>query len=717
MSLRVMRCAFHHPLLPNCFRFKNGPHPFFPFEIWQKNVRSLHTTPSLRQKEKRCVVLQRPLLLHSVAQNAAVSPLRLVQKMQQIGCTLPPHASVSIADDDALLTLAEFGIEARIDEAQRKRLLPRHFSPGEWKQLPRRPLIVAVMGHVDHGKTTLIDCLRGSNLAASEAGGITQRLGVHRVNLAAAAAAETVVTFIDTPGHEAFEAARRSGIAATDFVLLVVAADDGVMPQTREAIAVAHAAVPLPFSLLVAVTKCDAPGADFGAVLRDLQRCGVDVAASNGGEDVGSGSSSKSAPAVAVSTRSPHGTLKALVSALRGQTAACDVRGAVHGPCDGAIVECSRRANSDVVATIVVRNGTLRLGVCLVTASGAVCRVRTCSDAANQRLDRVTPGATAEVRGWGFGGGSSEALRAGDWFVEVADVSAVRRELRSGRLAIGSDSEGNNLKATNSEGINLKATNSESSNSKKTNSEGNNSNNANSEGIALKKTALVQKPNEICVPVKRLPVMLFADAQAAADAICKALLALPASKAAVEVLRCAVGVPLPADVDACRLFGARIFCFGAASSLGKLQRYAASRGVSVSHFDVIYALIAAVRDALCSLLPPAFDECIVAKARVVQTFSVGVRGRRQAVAAGCVVVNGPFVRVTAGDGLRRTVRVLRDTRVVHAGDFVASLRRFKEEVGEVAAGGECGVRLEAFDAFAPGDTIEIVQRVERSATL
>jgi translation initiation factor IF-2 len=508
--------------------------------------------------------------------------------------------------------------------------------------LQRRPPVVTIMGHVDHGKTTLLDAIRSTKVAQGEAGGITQHIGAYHVDMDREGQIEQVV-FLDTPGHEAFTAMRARGARVTDIAILVVAADDGVRPQTIEAIRHAQAAeVPI----IVAINKIDKPGANAGRVKQEL------IAFNLQSEDLGGD------------------TIMVEVSALKGENLdtllemillVADVEDLQANPdrtARGTVIEAHLDKAKGPVATLLVQNGTLRVGETLV-AGHVFGKVRAMVDDRLARVEAAGPSFAVEVLGL------SDVPQAGDEFevfIEkearaIADVrSAERRQSRLQQMMASRRVTLNSLSAKAQEG-----------------------------------------------ELKELNLILKADVQGSVEAILGSLRQLPQNEVQVRVLLSAAGEITETDVDLAAASGAVIIGFN--TTLASGARAASDEaGVDVREYNIIYALLSDIQGAMEGLLDPEQVEEPLGQVEVRAVFQAG-RGN----IAGCYVLSGKALR-------NCSIRVLRKSQLVFEGTL-DSLKRIKDDVREVNAGFECGIRLDKFNAWEEGDIIETFQMVSKRRTL
>jgi translation initiation factor IF-2 len=501
-----------------------------------------------------------------------------------------------------------------------------------------RPPVVTIMGHVDHGKTTLLDVIRKSDVAAGEAGGITQHIGAYTIAFPHPERKGELqqLTFLDTPGHAAFSAMRARGANVTDIVVLVVAANDGVMPQTIEAMNHAKAAhVPI----IVAVNKTDHPNANPLKARQQLQDKGL-IPDDWGGDTI----------FVDVSALTKQGVDK-LLELILLQADMLELKANPNRRAKGNIIE-SGQSPGGPTATVLVRKGTLRVGD-IVICGPYYGRVRALIDAENKRLKEAGPSIAVSMLGL------NGIPEAGSDFSVVENEKAAReladkrvQEYRAGQME-------SRAKVTLE---NLFQTLDESSN-------------------------------------KVLKLVVKADMQGSVEAIVDALKKIDSTKVSIEIIHSAVGTITESDVDLASASKAIIIGFHTRIDVG-VSDVAKREGVQIKLYSIIYELIDEVKLAMAGLLEPILKETVVGSAEIRKIFELSKGGK----VAGCVVSNGRIVR--------GKVRVMRRKSRIYEG-AVTTLRRFQDDVNEVRAGMECGIRVEGFDQFMPGDVVEsfIIEKV------
>ncbi len=505
--------------------------------------------------------------------------------------------------------------------------------------LEERPPIVTIMGHVDHGKTTLLDYIRKTKVAAREAGGITQHIGAYQVTLENG----KKITFIDTPGHEAFTKMRARGAKVTDIAVLIVAADDGVQPQTIEAIDHASAAgVPI----IVAVNKIDKPGANPDRVKQQLADMGI-VPEDWGGDVM----------FVNVSALTGQ-NVDELLESISVLAEIMELKANPKKKARGYVIESYLDRGRGPVATVIVKDGTLRVGdpIVIGTVSG---KVRVMLDDKGQRVKEAPPAMPVEISGL------EEVPEAGERF-----------------KVVGSEKEARKLAQERKEQLELLKTYSQ----KKV--------------LTLEDLMKHLEESE----KKELKLIVRADTDGTAIALRESLEKLSNEEVKVRVIRTAIGAITEADVDLAKASEAIIVGFNVRPQ-GRISKLAQNQGVQIRTYRVIYECIEDVKKALEGMLEPEEKEEVLGRAEVRQTFKVSGVG----VIAGLHVTDGVIRR-------NAKVRVIRDGVVIYEGD-VESLKRFKDDVTEVAKGYECGLKIANFNDIKVGDEIESFQIVKVKKTL
>jgi translation initiation factor IF-2 len=544
-------------------------------------------------------------------------------------------ATSSLSDEAIALVAADAGYHAEVIGVEDEVDVEPEEAVDE-AQLVARPPVVTVMGHVDHGKTKLLDAIRETDVVAGEFGGITQHIGAYQAHLG-----ERVITFIDTPGHEAFTAMRARGAKITDVVVLVIAADDGVMPQTIEALDHAKAAA---VPIIVAVNKVDKEEADPLRVRTQMVELGI-VPSELGGEY----------EFVDVSAKTKVG-LDTLLETILLVADLEELKGDPTGHARGAVIEAHLDKGRGPVATVLVQKGTLSAGDALVCGT-AFCKIRAMMDENGVSLIHAGPSKPVQILGW------SHVPSAGDDFREVDD----EREARH----IASEREAKTRAA---------------------------------ELVVSRPPTLSDLMRQAeRAEVPELNLIVKADVQGSLGALSDALLKLPQEEVRINIVRAAAGGITEDDVSLAMASNCIVIGFNVRPDK-QARDLADKEGVDIRLYRVIYDAIDDIKAALSGMLAPEQLEKDLGTAEVRATFRVPKLG----VIAGCYVTQGTIPR----DG---RVRLVRDSVVVYEGK-VASLRRFKDDVREVAAGYECGIGIENYQDIKEGDLIEAyeVREVSRS---
>ena len=536
------------------------------------------------------------------------------------------NISQTIDFDTAAIVAEEMG--AKVEKEVFVTIEEKLFDESEDKEEnlePRSPVIV-VMGHVDHGKTSLLDCIRKTDVAAGEAGGITQHIGAYRVKVDG-----RPITFLDTPGHAAFTSMRARGAQVTDIAILVVAADDGIMPQTIEAINHAKAAE---IPIIVAVNKIDKENADPDRVLQQLTEYEL-VPEEWGGETIVCKISAKQG--IGIENLLEMVLLTADMQELRANP---------NRQAKGTVIEAKLDRGRGPVATVLVQNGTLHTGETVI-AGKAVGRVRVMTDERGRKLEQAGPSVPVEIIGLG------EVPDAGDIFYAV-DNERMARELVEQRKEQEKEERNKAMQKVTLENL----------------------------------FDTIQQGN-----MKELNIIIKADVQGSVEAVRTSLLKLSNEEVRVNVIHGAVGAINESDVMLATASNAIIVGFNVRPERAAADS-AHDQDVEIRLYRVIYDCIEEMQQAMKGMLDPKFKEVVVGHAEIRQTFKVSGVG----TIAGAYVQDGKIVRACE-------VRIVRDGIVIHEG-HLNSLKRFKDDVKEVAAGYECGMGIENYNDLKEGDIIE-----------
>ncbi|MBE2252904.1 MAG: translation initiation factor IF-2, partial [Myxococcus sp.] len=584
-------------------------------------------------EDKKVIKVQDGIAVSDLSQRMGVKTSDIIKKLMAGGKMATANQMVD--PETAGILAADFGWSVKKVGFEVEDFLPKVEEKPE--DYTSRPPVVTVMGHVDHGKTSLLDAIRQANVAEGETGGITQHVGAYTVK-----STQGEITFLDTPGHEAFSAMRARGANVTDVVVLVVAGDDGVMPQTKEAIQHAQKAeVPI----VVAINKMDLPGANADRVKKDLADVGL-LAEDWGGDVI----------MVPVSAKTRQG-LDLLLENLALQSEVLELKANAGRPAMGVVLEARLEKGRGPIATVLVQEGTLRKGDALV--SGAhFGRVRMMVNDRGQTIDEVKPGYSAEVIGM------SGVPTAGDLFNIVADEKAAK-QIADHRI----------LKARQAEA-------------------GKTSRETLDDLLAKQKVA----------EQKELKIVLKADVSGSLEAVADAINKLSTKKVKVTIVQKGVGMMTETDINNAAAFGAMVFGFNSRPESGA-EAAAKHLGVKWATYGIIYELLEVVIKHMEDLLEPIRTEKKLGKAEVRSLFNVPKLG----TIAGSAVLDGVIKR-------NAYLRLFRANKQIFQGK-VSSLRRFKDDVKEVAVGFECGIGIDGFNELEAGDVIEAFEIEETRPSL
>jgi len=586
----------------------------------------------------RTIEIPRVLSVKDLGDLMGVSPVEVIKELMKNGVMASINQVIDF--DTAAIVATDMGFEPQEARAAEQAAVPaeqastRPVIEEDASKLQPRPPVVTIMGHVDHGKTSLLDAIRETKVTAGEAGGITQHIGAYQVH-----ANDHDITFLDTPGHEAFTAMRARGAQVTDVAVLVVAADDGVMPQTKEAIDHAKAAgVPI----VVALNKMDLENANPDRVKKELSDNGV-VIEEWGGDT----------PLVPVSARTKDG----LQDLLENITVVSDVLELKADPgraAVGIVVEAELSKTRGPLATVLVKTGTLHVGDYVVVGE-TMGRVKAMLNEAGKRIKEAGPSVPAEILGL------QAVPRAGEMLQVVADDKTARSTV--------------------------------------------------TERIREREAAAMRQQTRVTLDtlfgeisagkLKELNIILKTDVQGSIEPIRQSLERLSNEQVKVKIIHTGSGSITESDVMLAVASKGIVIAFNTGTE-GGADRLAAAEKVDVRHYNVIYNIVEDVDKALKGMLEPTFRQVVTAHAEVRQVFKVS---RRNSI-AGCFVRDGTISRSD-------TARVLRDGAEIAEGK-IGSLKRFQEDVREVATNFECGVQVDGFESFEPGDVIEFF-RIERES--
>ncbi|GGI14144.1 translation initiation factor IF-2 [Gottfriedia solisilvae] len=580
------------------------------------------------------IVFSGSLKVSELAKKLGKEPSELIKKLFLLGIMATINQDL---DKDTIELLAsDYGVEVEeeviVDDSDFESFIDEE---DDESQLSERPPVVTIMGHVDHGKTTLLDYIRKSKVTAGEAGGITQHIGAYQVDIEG-----KKITFLDTPGHAAFTTMRARGAQVTDITIIVVAADDGVMPQTVEAINHAKAAeVPI----IIAVNKMDKEAANPDRVMQELTEYGL-VSEAWGGDTI----------FVPISALNGEGVdqlleMILLVSEVE-EYKANDTRKAV-----GTVIEAELDKGKGSVATLLVQNGTLKVGDPIVVGT-SFGRVRAMVNDLGRRIKEAGPSTPVEITGL------NEVPQAGDRFMVFADEKRARQvgEARASKAVLEQRSESSKLSLEDL-------------------------------------FAQIQEGN-----VKEINLIVKADVQGSVEAMAASLQKIEVEGVKVKIIHTGAGAITESDVILASASNAIIIGFNVRPDVNA-KRTADLENVDIRLHRIIYKAIEEIEAAMKGMLDPEFEEKVIGQAEVRQVFKVSKVG----TIAGCYVIDG---KITRDSG----VRLIRDGIVVFEGQL-DTLKRFKDDVKEVATNYECGITIEKYNDIKEGDIIEayVMEEIKR----
>ncbi|KAF7834710.1 translation initiation factor IF-2, chloroplastic [Senna tora] len=603
-------------------------------------------------------VSDKGMLIEELAYNLAISEGEILGYLYSKG--IKPDGVQTLDKDMVKMICKEYNVEiigadpVKVEELAKKREI---LDENDLDKLKDRPPVITIMGHVDHGKTTLLDYIRKSKVAASEAGGITQGIGAYKVQVPIDGKPLPCV-FLDTPGHEAFGAMRARGASVTDIAVIVVAADDGIRPQTNEAIAHAKAAA---VPIIVAINKAcqldmsaliDKDGANPERVMQELSSIGL--MPEDWGGDV---------PIVQISALKGE-NIDDLLETIMLVAELQELKANPDGSAKGTVIEAGLDKSKGPFATFMVQNGTLRRGD-IVVCGEAFGKVRALFDDAGKRVEVATPSIPVQVIGL------NNVSIAGDDFEVVHSLDAAREKAES------------RAESLRNERISAKAGDGK---------------------VTLSSLASAVSSGKLSgLDLHQLNIILKVDLQGSIEAVRQALQVLPQDNVTLKFLLEATGDVSSSDVDLAVASKAIVLGFNVRTP-GSVKSYAENKGVEIRLYRVIYELIDDVRNAMEGLLEPVEEQVTIGSVEVRATFSSG-SGR----VAGCMVTEGKVVK---GCG----IRVIHKGKIVYVG-ILDSLKRVKETVKEVNAGLECGIGVEDFDDWEEGDILEPFDTLQKKRTL
>lgn len=620
----------------NNFKNKNSYNRDLTKKKPKKKVKSKHKSEEKSEGDDPIKVIA-PITVKDFSDQLGVSISTVITKL--IGLGIMANQNQSIDEDTCILLADELGIEIDMEEPNLDESVEEEYGllkKDKERDLKLRPPVVTVMGHVDHGKTSLLDSIKSTHVTQSEAGGITQHIGAYTVNLSG-----KKITFLDTPGHEAFTSMRLRGAQTTDIAVLVVAADDGVMPQTVEAISHARSAdVPI----IVAITKIDKPEANPEKVKQDLMNENL-VAEEWGGDTIVVGVSSKTGEGIDELLE-----MILLVAEMK------ELKANPNRRAIGTIIEANLDKSKGPMATILIKNGTLRFGDSIVSG---ICsgRIRAMEDDKGKKVKKAGPSMPVVVLGL------NDVPNAGDTIYAVKDDKTAKA---------------------------IADKNAEISREKRL-----------SQTTKISLDNLFEKISE--EDIKELNIVVKADVKGSVEALNQSLLKLSTEEVKISIIHSGVGGINESDVTLASASNAIVIGFNVRPNMNAIE-LAKEEEVEIRTYRVIYEIINDIEQAAKGMLDPDIVEEILGRCEVRQTFKLP----NNQVVAGVYVLNGKILR-------NAKVKVLRDDVVIHEGD-ISSLKRFKDDVKELAQGYEGGLVIDGFNDIKENDLLEayILKEVERS---
>ena len=579
--------------------------------------------------DENVVLYKEGMTVSDLASSLDISVTEIIKKLMSLGLMMTLNQSIDF--DTASIISSDMNRELKREEATNEVTFEELEIVDDDDDLIERPPVITIMGHVDHGKTTLLDTIRKTNVVSGEAGGITQAIGAYQITYQG-----KNLTFIDTPGHAAFTEMRARGASVTDIVIIIVAADDGVMPQTREAIDHAKAAnVPI----IVAVNKMDKPDANPDRVMTEMAEASI-IPEAWGGDTM----------FVNISAKSGMG-IDDLLERILLISEIEELKANPNRYASGTVIESKVDKSSGVVSTLLIQNGTLRIGDAIVVGNYAG-RVRTLKNDRDESLVSAGPSTPVTVTGL------SESPSAGDKFMvfeseKKAKMIASERQLKAKEMS----------------------------------------------NIPSKAVSLDDLFNRISDGAKEINIVLKADVKGSEEAVRNSLMKLEVEGVKINIIRSSIGAISPSDIVLAAASDAIIIGFNIRPD-NKTADYAKERNVDIRLYNIIYKLMEDMEAAMLGKLDPIFEEKVLGQAEVRKLFKFSKVG----TIAGSMVVSG-VVRRDA------KARIIRDGVVIYDGE-VNTIAREKDQVKEVKQGIECGITIENFNDIKTGDIIEAYEIVE-----
>ncbi|MBD3179722.1 MAG: translation initiation factor IF-2 [Candidatus Latescibacteria bacterium] len=586
-------------------------------------------------EEENVIKLPEYVTISEMAEKLEVDPTEIIKKCMELGMMVTINQRI---DSDAMSLIAdEYGVEIEFADVAEEDLIKKEAKQIDPERMVTRPPVVTIMGHVDHGKTSLLDTIRESNMVAGEKGGITQHIGAYLVDVDG-----RKISFVDTPGHEAFTAMRARGAEITDIVVLIVAADDGVMSQTVEAINHARVAdVPI----VVAINKIDLPNADVSKVKRELLEHNI-VLEEYGGDVM----------AAEISAVSGEGVDEILEMILL-QAEVKDLKADPEAMVQGAVIEAEKEKGRGIICTVLIQQGTLRVGDYYIVGNYSG-RVKAMMDERGNTIVEAPPSTPVVVMG------TKGVPQAGDMFFQVEEEKAAR-QIAKKRQQVERERERRSESNITLEDL--------------------------YEQIQSGK-------------VKELLLVIKGDTDGSVEALVDSLESLDTDEVKIEVIHTGVGMINESDILLASASNAIVIGFheSVAPSASKVAK---SENVDIRLYEVIYQAIDDMKAAMSGLLEPEIVEKDIGEVEVRQVFHV----------SGVGMIAGSFVK--SGEVRRNAfARVLRGDEIIFEGK-IDSLKRFKEDVGVVQSGYECGVGIEDYEDVEEGDILQIYVKEEKSRSI
>lgn len=578
--------------------------------------------------DENTFIYEEGMTVGEVASKLHVSSIEIIKKLMGLG--IMANQNQALAKDVVELIVLDYGKEVKSSETQDITDFENYEIVDREEDLEERAPVVTIMGHVDHGKTSLLDAIRESNVTSGEAGGITQAIGAYQVE-----SNGKKITFIDTPGHEAFTEMRARGASVTDIVIIIVAADDGVMPQTKEAIDHAKAAgVPI----IVAINKMDKPGADPDRVLRELMEYNI-VPEEWGGDTI----------VVKISAKTKDG-IPELLETIQLVSEMQELKANKKRYAVGTVIESRLDKKIGTVATLLVQNGTLRIGDPIVVGT-TIGKVRTLKNDLGRDVTLAYPSTPVEITGL------NEPPQAGDKFMAFETEKQAKQVMEARKLRLKEAD-------TNKSGMSLE-----------------------------------ELFGSIKEGLKEINVIVKADVNGSSEAVKSSLQKINVEDVRVNVIRSSVGAITESDVVLAKASNAIIIGFNVKPDQKTISS-AKEKGIDIRLYDIIYKLVEDMESAMKGMLEPEFEEKTLGEAEIRQIFKFSKVGN----IAGCHVTSGTVKS-------NSKARLIRDGIVIYSGK-IQSIQREKDQVKEVSKGYDCGITLENYQDIKENDIIESFELVE-----